>query len=262
MLSKLIFIEGLPGSGKTTLTKKILVGLKQKNPEAKAFLESELPNPINFAGHAYLTLHEFNHLKKQYPDCKFVHSVFSDDYVLVPYPFSAIQYKETKEYPEDLVVFLRSREFSCRPQNKVGFSVYSKTMLDRWEAFSKGLTGKEEFVFDGDILQHPLDDILHNYDISQSQIERHILKTADTISNSDAKLFYISQNNIEESLSRIAVERKRSIFVDPIWLKHWHKRKKIELSIIKKLPIKAEIIDNSNYDWANVYNTIARGIEK
>ena len=208
MSSKLIFIEGLPGSGKTTLTKKVLLRLKQKNPDAKAFLESELPNPINFAGYAYLTLNEFDNLKKRYPNCEFVHAVFSSEYVLVPYPFSANQFKETEEYPKELVQYLRSKEFSCRPQNKVGFNVYSKTMLDRWNVFSNGLTGKEEFVFDGDILQHPLDDILHNYDIPQSQIESHILKTADIISKLNAKVFYISQTNIEESLARVAVERK------------------------------------------------------
>jgi len=260
MQAKLIFIEGLPGSGKTTMSGKLYESLRQICNNVKVYLEGDLPNPINFSGFACLNHKEFDYICNKYKDINFNNALWGKDYVLVPYAVFKTRFKETEKYNTELQSFLRTKEFCYKPSSPISINRYKEIMTDRWYQFIKNVMPSDVKIFDGDFFQHPIDDMLYNYNASIKQVIDYLLNIGDIIKNINSKLFYISQNNIEDSLSRIAEERKQYIYTDPKMIRHWKKRKIIEFKAMSKLSLHSCVIDNSNYDWDNVFSTITNSI--
>ena len=135
-------------------------------------------------------------------------------------------------------------------------------MNERWRKLGEETQTDEIKIFDGDFFQHPIEDMMRNFSEDENEIIQYFARVYDNIKDMNPMLFYISQKNERESLARIAEERKREIFRDSEMIEHWKERKSIELNAIKQIPMKSYVIDNSNYDWDNVFRIIIQTIEK
>ena len=257
MKSQLIFLEGLPGSGKTTTSTKIYEFLRSRNVNTNVYLEAHLPNPVNLAGYAYLTYAQYEWLCKKYKDEKFDNAILGEGYVLIPYALS-----KTMFYQGELLEFLRANEFCYIANPNVSFEIFSKVMLERWKKLNDTTANGEVKIFDGDFFQHPIEDIMRNFTRDPERIIRYFSSVHRAIKNLNPILFYITQRNEEESLARIADERNRDIFRNPSMIKHWKERKGIELEAIRQLPIRTYILDNSDYNWDKLFETIIQVLNK
>lgn len=65
--TKLILVEGLPGSGKTTTAEFIATWLEQRGVATAVFLEGNLDHPADFESVACLDEPEYVDLKAQFP---------------------------------------------------------------------------------------------------------------------------------------------------------------------------------------------------
>ena len=65
MKTKLILVEGIPGSGKSTIAKKIAAFLKEKGLQVKLYNEGDL-HPADLAWHAVVPLEELPQIKSNY----------------------------------------------------------------------------------------------------------------------------------------------------------------------------------------------------
>lgn len=104
--------------------------------------------------------------------------------------------------------------------------------------------------------------MMRNFSKDENEIIQYFTRVYDNIKRRNPMLFYISQKNERESLARIAEERNREIFRDPKMIEHWKERKSIELNAIKQITMKSYVIDNSNYNWDNVFRIIIQTMEK
>lgn len=256
MQPQLIFIEGLPGSGKTTMSSMLYDYLKERKYNVQVYLEAQQFNPINLAGYAYLTPLEYKLLCKHFKRENFDNVVYGKDYVLVQYAVS----KDTL-YQGNLLKFLKENEFCYKSNPRVNLDVFSRVMNERWKKL-KEMKTDEIKIFDGDFFQHPIEDMMRNFSKNENEIIQYFERVYDNIKDMNPMLFYISQKNERESLERIAKERNREIFRDAKMIEHWKERKSIELNAIKQISIKSYIIDNSNYDWDNVFKIITQTIDK
>jgi len=59
----LIFIEGVSGVGKTTLTQKLCNKLNEMGHPAKCYLEGDFTNPIDFYHTAYFKQNDYENLR-------------------------------------------------------------------------------------------------------------------------------------------------------------------------------------------------------
>lgn len=209
------------------------------------------------AGYAYLTPLEYKLLCKHFKRENFDNVVLGKNYVLVQYAVS----KDTL-YQGKLLDFLKGNEFCYKSNPRVDLDVFSRVMNERWRKLGEETQTDEIKIFDGDFFQHPIEDIMRNFSRNVNEIIQYFAMVYDNIKDMNPILFYISQRNERESLARIAEERNREIFRDPRMIEHWKERKSIELNVIKQLPMKSYVIDNSNYDWDNVFRTIIQIIEE
>lgn len=257
MQPQLIFIEGLPGSGKTTMSSMLYGYLKERKYNAQVYLEAQQFNPINLAGYAYLTPLEYKLLCKHFKRENFENVVSGKDYVLVQYAVS----KDTL-YQGKLLDFFKENEFCYKSNPRVDLDFFSRVMNERWKKLKEETQTDEIKIFDGDFFQHPIEDMMRNFSKDENEIIQYFTRVYDNIKCMRPMLFYISQKNERESLARIAEERNRKIFKETKMIKHCKERKSIELNAIKQIPMKSYVIDNSNYDWDNVFRIIIQTIEK
>ena len=64
MATKLIIVEGLPGSGKSTTAQIVYDILKEKGVNAELYCEGNCNHPADFDGVAYFNNKDFNILKQ------------------------------------------------------------------------------------------------------------------------------------------------------------------------------------------------------
>ena len=64
--TKLILVEGLPGSGKTTTARFVADWLKQRGVETAVFLEGNLDHPADVESVSCLDEQEYANLKAQF----------------------------------------------------------------------------------------------------------------------------------------------------------------------------------------------------
>jgi cytidylate kinase len=69
MKNRLILIEGIPGSGKSTMAGKLKAYLDSKDIPAKVYIEGDL-HPADLSWCAYLTLDEYHEILDSYPEHK------------------------------------------------------------------------------------------------------------------------------------------------------------------------------------------------
>ena len=66
MATKLIIIEGLPGSGKSTTAHNVYEVLKNKGINTELYCEGNYNHPADFDGVAYFNSEDFNVLQQEY----------------------------------------------------------------------------------------------------------------------------------------------------------------------------------------------------
>ena len=85
MESKLILFEGIPGSGKSTFSRKTELFLKKNNINTHLYMEGCL-HPANLDGYAVIKVSELEDLVEKFPSFKdriYKSMIYFNDYVLI-----------------------------------------------------------------------------------------------------------------------------------------------------------------------------------
>lgn len=246
--TKLIIFEGIPGSGKTTTSQLLHKYFLQNGIDSDIFIEGS-EHPIDLPFFAYLSLSEFDTLLLQYPkQAKWLtqNSIIEDSYVLSPY-------KIPEPYPMDdmLVEYLSSKEFCFSSKPIVSFDTFKKVFYKRFEKYvTKMITKGKITIFESVLLQHQIHDINRLYPhIKEDEVIEYLKMIANILRPLNPVLFYISQKSVKESLKNTAVVRSQSKWSTEENIAYYEKRKLLELNVIRNLPFKSIILDNTDYNW-------------
>jgi len=254
--TKLILLEGIPGSGKSTLSGRIHEYLTTRNIKTSLYLEG-CDHPVDLPFYAYLTYKEFDHIIIEFPQQaesirEFV--IIENDYILVPYKSPAIV-----PCNNDLLNYLRSKEVCYTSNPIISFHTFSEVFHNRFERYTeKSVISDDITIFESVLFQHQLHDIMRMYHIDKDKIINYLHSISQIIGRLNPVLFYISQNSVRESLIRTALVRSKPKWASEESITFCEKRKNIELEAIEKLPINTYIIDNSDYNWDKVFDEIIR----
>lgn len=260
-MTKLILVEGLPGSGKTTTAVFIANWLQQQGRETAVFLEGNLDHPADFESVACLDAREYASLLARFPaEASFVQSQVIQDGDDHFFHYRALQ----QNYPdlaEALITSLAQYEIYELPVPK-----YQRLVRQRWQRFAEAAaTGNPVYIFECCFLQNPLTKFLGRHDESVSAAESFVLELAAAVRGLRPCLIYLHPGAVRTTLTKIAGERP-SAWLDFVIAYHtqqghgkaqgwqgfdglvqfYEMRQAIELALLPQLPFPGVLVQHSS----------------
>jgi len=272
-MNKLFIVEGIPGTGKTTIAKKIFEYLSH-NFKTNLYCEGDL-HPADLAWCACIPIDSFDMIVKKfqhYRDQIKNNMYIENGYAIVAY---------TQFKIEDIEIYKLFESYEVY-DNRVGFDLFTKLHLERWERFAKQEQESQEInVFECSYLQNHVNELLFFHDLSEVEISKYLLELIETTKNLNPVLFYLDQPDTYETINRVSNIRTNKngekvwmnrlieyIEFSPYGVSHrlkgldgmvkaFEARRQIELNVINKLPITTYVIKNEHYDWDEIWNEIS-----
>jgi len=263
MSSKLIIVEGIPGSGKTTAAQFIRDWLAVQGAQTALYLEGDLDHPVDFESVACLTESEFTGLLKQFPDSQHIlekQAAVKDGERFIGY--RKLKLKFAEQLPGELI-----RQLSQYEIYELAIDKFHRLLLERWRAFAALAAQSDDvYIFECCFLQNPLTMYLGRHDAGLAAAREHILETAEIIRCLHPILIYLHPGEAGETLRRVAQVRPQE-WLDFViayhtqqghgkaqgWqgfegmVKFYEMRQAIELELLPRLPWDTLLVPH--VDW-------------
>lgn len=264
MKNKLILVEGIPGSGKTSTAHALEEII---DAPIEKFIEGDL-HPADFAWCACLQENEYNDLLSNYPelegDIKRFSKPLNDEIVLA--------YTQIRTERREFYEFCSKREIY---QGVISKEAFKSKHLDLWKQFkSKG----KVYIFES-FFQTQIVELFGMHSCEMDEILLYFNKLLDLVREMNPLIIYLQQENVEETIDRVAKERVYEKHTDWIQLveeyigsltygkksklkgyersiQFFKDRKALELDVFKNIHAEVVMIDNSDYDFNKVIQKI------
>ncbi|WP_108670220.1 hypothetical protein [Peribacillus acanthi] len=267
--TKLIIVEGIWGSGKTTTAQNIQKKLLNRGKNHELFVEGNLKHPADFDGVAYLSGNEYRELTKLFPNYVRVIGKYTEEeggYQLVHYK-KLLQ--ENNEVNQEFTSYIS--QFDVYDGN-LSMETHIHVVLSQWRKFVENAKVSDNiWIFECCFLQNPLTAMLAKYNATDDTIKNYIQTLAKTIEPLNPTVIYLYQTNINETFDKACQERSLE-WVDGVthyvtsqgygkaaglagksgtvaWLE---KRKQLELEVLTVLPFESFIIETSDQNWSRI----------
>ncbi|MHB8129718.1 MAG: P-loop NTPase family protein [Mobilitalea sp.] len=278
-MGRLVLIEGIPGSGKTTISKKIAGYLSSTNRKTNFFEEGD-SHPADLAWCACIPFEQFDDIVIDYPAYESLmrQNMYQEEgYMVVAY---------TRFPIEDASFYQRMESYEVY-DNRVGLETFVDLHKKKWTSFSKQAMAVDEFtVFECAFLQNHINELLLFHCSSEKEIEDYLLELIHTVKGLNPVMVYLNQPNVYETIRRVSDarfnEKGEKDWMERVipylenspygklhkqkgfegMVAYFEERKRIELAVIKKLPIETHIIDNPDYNWDKVWEEVQKIIQK
>ncbi|MCM3783726.1 hypothetical protein M3231_12150 [Neobacillus mesonae] len=200
MSSKLVFVEGLPGFGKTVTAQIVHEILREMNRTSQLFLEGNLEHPADYDGVACFNKKEFDNLINSYHEYSDLlnHLVIKqgNDYLL-----------EYRKYESNIPPELRHEIFK-NDVYELPLEQNRKLITEKWKQFIEGaFDGSDIFIFDCCFIQNPVTMGMIKCDARKEDIISYVQELASIVEKLDPLLIYIEQNDLNYSFRKAVKER-------------------------------------------------------
>lgn len=272
MKTKLIMVEGIPGSGKTTFAGKIAELLKGQGQAVNLYLEG-MAHPADLAWTARLSGDAFQALLAQYKD----QQEQMQEQTRWEGEFALISYTQLHEMPPEFY-----EEMSRHEVYDLGVSadLFCKLHEERWRAFGEKAALEPEInIFECAYFQNHINELMFWHKADEKMLLEHLTRLQNNVSALSPVLIYLSQPDIEHTIGRIAKERVSEQYgnwIDkcieycensPFGKEHtllgfegalevFRLRKQLELKLLPMLPLQYKIVEYEDGDWEGAWAEI------
>jgi len=267
MNTKLILVEGIPGSGKSTIAAKIARRYEALGRQVNLYQEGQL-HPADLGWIACVPAAQFDGVLKKHPLLRGQikrNTAFEGDYALIAYTQVRHGGKTFHEEMEALEVY------DGRAPDEAFYGLH----YGRWRAFNGcAAQGDALTIFECAFLQNHVSELLFWRGADEGAVTLHCNRLLECVEPLSPVLIYLSQPDMRETVLRAARERDQWLErvvayceVCPYGKLHGIKgfdgametfalRKQLELKILDQLDIPHVIIENPDYDWDAVWAQI------
>lgn len=272
---KLIIVEGLPGSGKSTAAKIIHNLIQSKGIDVQLFSEGDYNHPADFDGVAFFNRKEFCELQENYlsdEDILDRIKLEESDGFLIPY---------RKAIEEQQILFSEQilNDITKRDIYELSLDIHTELIIKRWKEFVDSCINIDKVViFECCFIQNPITVTMIRDGASKEVSKNYVNRLAELIKPLDPILIYVEQDSIEQSFRKAIDERPKEWFegfssyysnqgygllnhlngVDGV-LKILEERRDLEKEIYGQLKMDKYIINNTQFvrdDLANKVDSI------
>jgi hypothetical protein len=258
---RLVLVEGLPGSGKTTTSRLIEDWARARHLPVQYFGEGRTDHPADLEQVAVLSDADLRQLRLAFPveaDSLAGAAERRDGYWIV-------RERERATWPESVRAFLRTRDAY---DGVVTPELHRRALLDSWRGFAEArATDPSIYVFECVLIQNPVCALLARFDQPAAVVEGHIGDLAGAVAEMDPLLVYLDAGDPEPVLRAAAAERPAS-WLDFVIQYHTEQgygrahglrgfeglvefmraRRELELRMLQRVPIRTRLIDVSVRD--------------
>ncbi len=242
--SRLIMLEGLPSTGKTTNARFLHTQLERNNINTKWIHEVTMPHPVLFFDEIGMTYDEYNRLIETYPKAANILNniaVFRKSTIGVHLPEILWNYKD--KIGDDVYQALQEFDVWKFPLEK-----YKKFALEKWAFFiEKALKNYNEvYVIDSAIFQFQIFTFLFQ-NRSYEELQSFIDELIKIILPLKPSLIFLYRENTEATIDYLENDRGTS-YLEYLW-----QRDKAQ-PYYKSKPHGAESFKQFLRDYANMVN--------
>lgn len=189
-MPKNIFIEGIQGTGKSTLSSR----LAKELPEYHVYHEGDI-SPVELAWCSYMTQEAWEEMLAKYPalaeEIK-AKTKIEDGYYITAYTRILAESRAFYEDMEQYEIY----------NGRVGFDFFHDVIMRRYAAFvEKGC------IFECSFFQNSIESMLLYYQLSDEEIIAFYQEAYDILKNKDFQLLYLDSEHVRENILQIKKER-------------------------------------------------------
>jgi hypothetical protein len=274
MKPKLILIEGLPGSGKTTTAGLVHELLTEMNLSAKLFLEGDVEHPADYEGVACFNRTELAELwstHAKYRDLLSERLIQQGDNYFLEY--RKIIQELGANFPDELLGAICRNDIYELPLDR-----NRELITGRWKAFAESAyKGSDTYVFDCCFIQNPVTVGMVKYGANMEYVKSYVTGLAEIAGPLKPLLIYVAQNDLGFSFRKAVGERPKEWsegFIDYYTnqgygarqgyhglegaLQVLKARSELEAEIFNSLAIAKHKVDNSAYDLNGYKQVLAK----
>lgn len=184
------FIEGLQGSGKSTLVERI----SGKYPDCTVFREGD-HSPVELAWCARVTKDKYAEILEKYNDIRSMieeKSHAEGDFMIICY---------TKVIT-DVPGFHKDLEQYEIYNGRLSFDEFKKIVFDRYRNWNG-----DGMIFECSLFQNIIEDMILYRNMTDNEILKFYKELADIIGKKDFRIFYLRTENISENIGVIRKDR-------------------------------------------------------
>jgi hypothetical protein len=200
-MSKIIFIEGNPGSGKTTFAKRLETILSAMGQSVKMFQEGDL-HPIDLAWCAILDHKNYQKILHDYPmikeDILKLSKKLEDDYVIA---YTKVDHKiAPREFYDHMATFEIYQTKTLKP--------FQDTHQKLWNAFPGSMDRDTIYIFECVFIQNHINELILKYHLTEEEIFQYFNELIKPLVPLNPIVFFIEQLDVKQSIEHVAKERK------------------------------------------------------
>jgi hypothetical protein len=205
MATKLIFIEGIPGSGKTTTAQFVRDCVQKSGNSPKLYLENAPYHPVDLDNLSYFETQQFDQFCHQFG----THKSRIDDITERGKNGYFVHYLRWFElFPENIPDNLLDALMKNDAHDTLPPQKYHNLQKERWERFSTEFKKRDEIVIlECCLFQNPLTFYVgkHNYDLAA--VQSIIYELAEIVSGLSPALIYLHTDCVRKTLQRVIETR-------------------------------------------------------
>ena len=235
MSHRLYIVEGLPCSGKSTIS-ALTASMLSSYGKVVFVDEGTCDHPADYEFHALAPA-----------------GLLSDDSMIVP----------LSEYSGELF----DRLLPYKIYDMLPWEIEKPLMLEKWRSFVKQAKEKTQYVFNCVLLQNPMCETMMRFGLQEEESEAYIRQIADIIQPLDPVVIYLQNDEIAVSIQKASAERSgwleavinyhvngafgKRISAEGFdgYIQCLEERQARELRILSRLPLKSIVLRNPQHDW-------------
>ncbi len=260
MVNRLVIIEGLPCSGKSTAS-RFAADIIGEHHKVSYYDEGSGEHPADWEFHAFISEDEF--ASKFTPDEQLCIRSCSEQ-LCNGYAVSLSQFDGE----------LQGRLMCYKIYDVLPWDVEKPVMLEKWRSFVNNADEDTVYVFNCVMLQNPMCETMMRFGFSEDDSLGYISEIADIIRPLKPLVIYLSNDEIAETVMNVAKERDgwleqvidyhvngaygRSIGATGFdgYVACLEERQRRELDILSNLSVDSLVINNAHRDWSAAYQLI------